>query len=180
MLLSCCTRQDLFLRRGIRFYIFSHISFVSITNQHLVPMRFVFMFLVVIVGLTACKEPELSIQSFWDCHHSQRLDSSAISGRLVGSWVWSQQSCFLTRKTTKADKSIKVVFHIDQRFQVFENTTEITTGTWQLKASDSGTWELDLSSTNRYLNGRILICDNQVVFNNSYIDGCDNAFVRIE
>ena len=151
-----------------------------ISSQYLFYMRFAPFYLALVVGFVACKEPELNIQSFWDCHHSRSLDTSAISGKLIGSWLWSRQSCFTTGKTIKADKNIKVVFNANRRFKVYENTTEMTSGTWGLKSSDSGTWELELSSGSRYLNGRILLCDNHVLFNNSYIDGCDNAFTKME
>lgn len=45
---------------------------------------------------------------------------------------------------------------------------------------DFENFELDLNKPSTYFYGRILLCENQVLFNNSYIDGSDNLFVRTD
>ncbi|MCS6796138.1 MAG: hypothetical protein NZ516_09260 [Raineya sp.] len=59
---------------------------------------------------------------------------------------------------------------------MFENTTLLTqeTWNWKLKQVDKNAWKLDLSQPVGYLYGHILLCDNEVLFNNR--DGCDNLF----
>ncbi|HEX6222872.1 MAG TPA: hypothetical protein VFZ52_00580, partial [Chryseolinea sp.] len=128
--------------------------------------------------LTACKkEDKLDVGSYWRCNQSQNLDSTAISAKLIGSWTWSKQACFWTGRTVSANKNIKVTFRSDRTFSVNENATSLTQGTWKVVHEDGNSWGLELSSPSEYLHGRILFCDNQVVLNDSYRDGCDNLFI---
>jgi hypothetical protein len=142
-------------------------------------MRFTLFFLTISIVLSACKKDKLDIGSFWDCSKSQSLDTIAISSKLFGSWNWSKQVCGEgAGKTRAADKEIKVTFKTDRTFSVNESATLLAQGTWKLVQVDATSWGLELSSSSAYLNGRILFCDNQVLFNDSYRDGCDNLFNR--
>lgn len=149
----------------------------QVSGQKLLLMRFALFFLTILAVLTACKKDKLDISSFWNCHQSQNLDTAAISTKLFGAWKWSRQVCGDgAGKTKTADKSIKVTFRTDRTFSVDENATSLTQGTWKLVQVDGNSWELDLSSASEYLHGRLLFCNNQVLFNDSYRDGCDNLF----
>jgi hypothetical protein len=141
-------------------------------------MRLILFCLTIIVALNSCKKEELKldINSYWQCNKSQNLDTTAISNKLLGSWVWSKKFCFWEAKTILADKNIKVTFNFDRTFFVNEGSSTLTQGTWKLKKVDVSSWGLDLTSTSEYLYGHILFCDNQVLFNDSYIDGCDYLF----
>ena len=142
-------------------------------------MRLALLCLTIIAGLISCKKEKLDIISFWQCNQSQNLDSTAISSKLLGSWIWSKQVCGDgAGKLKDADKNIKVTFRTDRTFSVDENATSLTQGTWKLAKVDSISWELNLSSQSEYLYGYILFCNNQVLFNESYIDGCDNLFTK--
>jgi hypothetical protein len=140
-------------------------------------MRLTLFVLTILTLLTACKKDRLDIGSFWSCNKSQNLDTTAISSKLFGSWNWSKQVCGDgAGKLKTADKNIKVTFKADRTFSVNENATSLTQGTWKLVQVDGNSWGLDLSSVSEYLHGRILFCDNQVLFNDTYRDGCDNLF----
>ena len=140
-------------------------------------MRHTLLCLTIIAGLIACKKEKLDINAFWQCNQSQNLDTTAISSKLLGSWSWSKQVCGDgAGKIKNADKNIKVTFRTDRTFSVDENAISLTQGTWKLVKVDSNSWELDLSSQSEYLYGRILFCNNQVLYNDSYRDGCDNLF----
>jgi hypothetical protein len=142
-------------------------------------MRIILFCLAIIAGLSACKKEQLDLKLFWECNQSQHLDSLAISGKLVGSWKWSKQSCFWTGQTTSADKNLQVTFKNDKSFSISENAGILSQGIWKIVKLDVSSWGLDLSSPSEYLYGRILFCSNQVLFNDSYRDGCDNLFDRI-
>jgi hypothetical protein len=140
-------------------------------------MRFVFFTLIAVAGILGCKKDKLGIESFWQCNQLQTLDTIAISSKLIGSWNWSKQICGTGAGELKtADKNIKVTFKTDHSFSVYESATLLTQGTWKLVQVDGSYWGVDLSSVSTYLYGRIFFCDNQVWFNNSYKDGCDNFF----
>lgn len=131
-------------------------------------------------GFAACWKGKLDIPAMWDCHRALNPDSASISEGLVGTWIWKTQQYILTEKVTKpADKKIKVTFRADRTYTIEEESTIITQGTWGLKPEDYTAWGLDLSSRSTYLYGRILLCKNQVLFNNSYIDMSDYLFTRV-
>lgn len=140
-------------------------------------MRLIIVLVTILAGLSACKKDKLDISSFWGCNQSQNLDTIVISSKLIGSWDWSKQACGDgAGKTRTADKNIKLTFRTDRTFSVNENAAILTQGTWKLVQVDGNSWSLGLSSASEYLNGRILFCDNQALFNDSYRDGCDNLF----
>jgi len=127
--------------------------------------------------ITACKR-DIDVISFSDCHAAQSLDSAAICNKLTGSWEWTKQHCFSIGKTTKADKTVVVTFNSNSTFTVIENASVIAQGIWRLQKEDLNFWGLNLSHQSNYFWGRIFFCDNEVLFNASYRDGCDNLFVR--
>ncbi len=142
-------------------------------------MRHIFLSLTICFILFSCKKDILDINSFWQCNSSQNLDSTAISNKIVGSWTWAKQSCFWTGKTKTADKKIKVTFNSNATFTILKNSSIITQGNWKLNTIDSNMWGLDLTPSSDYLYGRILFCNDQVLFNDSYRDGCDNLFEKV-
>ena len=141
-------------------------------------MRLALLFLTIVASMVSCKKESLDINSFWQCNKLQNLDSTAISSKLLGSWTWTKRSCFGTGKTKSADKNVKVSFDINHTFTVDERSNTLTQGAWKLVQVDGNSWELDLSLPSEYLYGIILFCSNQVLFNDSYRDGCDNLFNR--
>jgi hypothetical protein len=141
-------------------------------------MKYTFFSIAVCLTILSCKKDRLDFASFWQCSSSQNLDSTAISSKITGSWKWTKQSCFSVGKTTRADKDIKVTFNSNGTFTVLENSSIITQGNWTLKIIDSNMWGLDLSVPSTYLYGRILFCNNQLLLNDSYRDGCDNLFEK--
>ena len=141
-------------------------------------MRLILLILTLAASLAACNKPEkFDVVSYWYCHQSQNLDSAAISTKLIGSWTRTKKACFGTGGMTESPvKIIKVTFRTDGTFSVNESTTVLTQGTWKIKQVDGPHWGLDLSPLSEYLLGRILFCDKQVLFNDSYRDACDNLF----
>ena len=142
-------------------------------------MRLTLLCLTLLTALAACKkDKKLDVDSYWRCNEAQNLDSTAISAKLIGSWIWNKRACF-EAATESANKNIQVTFRADGTFSVNENATSLTQGTWKLEQANHKTWQLNLSSRSDYLYGRILFCDNQVLFNQSYLDGCDNLFNKL-
>ena len=141
-------------------------------------MRLSLIGLFIVATLASCKKEKLDINSYWVCNKSLNLDSVAISGKIIGLWVWTKQSCFEAGETKAANKNINVTFKPDHTFVVNENTNILSQGTWKLVLLDNNQWGFAVPSLSDYLYGRILFCGNEVLFNNSYIDGCDNLFTK--
>lgn len=141
-------------------------------------MRTTILSLIILAGLVSCKKENLDVDAFWNCNKTQNLDSLSVTSKLEGSWKWAKQYCFWTDKTKKADRNIKVTFNHDHTFSVTENASILTQGTWKVIPAGTGAWQLETSASSEFLPGRILFCDNQLLLNDSYIDGCDNLFYR--
>ncbi|MCX8020692.1 MAG: hypothetical protein N2747_09390 [Chitinophagaceae bacterium] len=125
------------------------------------------------------KGASIDMKGLWNCNASQNFDSTKLAAKLVGSWKWTTVSCYWSGTTQKANKDVIVTFTSAGTFTVTENGTVTTRGNWKLKIVDRGILGLDLDNPSTFLYGRILLCDNEVLFNHSYIDGCDNLFKRI-
>ena len=139
-------------------------------------MRNALICLTFFAGLISCKKENLDINAYWQCNKSQNLDTTAISNKLIGSWRWVKHSCFSKGNTTQADQNVKVTFRGDHSFSVNDHSNTLTQGIWNLIQVDGNSWGLHMSSASEILYGRILFCGNEVLFNDSYIDGCDNLF----
>jgi len=141
-------------------------------------LPFIFLNIIMSIILTSCKKETIDVNSFWNCNNSQGLDSLATANKLSSSWLWSKQYCDNGMGTKKADKNIKIIFNSIGTFSILENSISISQGTWKLKKVEDNLYALNLSQPSKYLYGRILFCDNQVLFSNSYLDGCDNLFTK--
>ncbi|GAB3642957.1 hypothetical protein [Spirosoma arcticum] len=115
-------------------------------------------------------------RSIWDCHHRNTWSAKAVAAQLVGRWQWRYVSCELLRSATQ-NAGLTVVFEPDKTLTVRENGVIKQTARWEVVPTDN-IWGLAVQPAVSQLHGRILFCDQTVEFNNSYIDGCDNYFVR--
>ena len=102
----------------------------------------------------------------------------AIINKLSGSWIWKTYACGDNGKIHPADKTVKLTFSTNGTFTVNENTSMVTQGTWKIKPEDGTLYGLDLSQSSTYLFGRMLFCGNELLFNDSYVDGCDYLFTK--
>jgi hypothetical protein len=76
-----------------------------------------------------------------------------------------------------ADLPVEVVFDTAGNYFINEGDV-IKSGTWQLQREGGSYFGLVTTPGNLWFHGRIFFCGNEVLFNNSYIDGWDNVFVR--
>ena len=136
-------------------------------------------FLILLMGTPSCKKDTMvktDIKKLWDCNASQHFDSAKLADKLIGSWQWTETSS--EKSTKQADKKVIVTFTSAGKFSVTENSTVLTQGNWQLKIEDGDMFGLSVDTASQFLYGRILLCDNHVLFNDSYKDGADNLFTR--
>jgi hypothetical protein len=144
-------------------------------------MRKATLSLAICLLLLACKKDDSEDQKPWTCvDYSQTLDSSVIADKILGTWHFVKERGGSNGEVLMADKNIQVTFEPNFTFTVVENSSVITQGDWRLKKffDIPKEWELDVSSPSRYLRGRIVFCDNQLVFSYSALDGNDKLFKR--
>lgn len=146
---------------------------------------------VLVLSQTACKKEKsdqistptattsFDVNRIRDCHNNSNPYPSQINSNLEGTWVWVSSSCYWTQnKTTSADKQVVVLFKDAGNYQVFENGALESEGTWKLSQTANNTWNIITSTHSVYLNGYVFLCNDEVVFSSSYLDGCDYYFTR--
>ena len=139
-------------------------------------------FIVISLLTFSCSKDKLvqiDTKQLWNCYKSQNYDSTKLASKLIGTWKWSKYYAEIPG-TNKANKDVFLNLTKEGAFTVTENSVVITQGNWNLRVVDFENFELDLNKPSTYFYGRILLCENQVLFNNSYIDGSDNLFVRTD
>ncbi|HYG52255.1 MAG TPA: hypothetical protein VD905_15195 [Flavobacteriales bacterium] len=141
------------------------------------------------VIMYSCKKdkavPETSrgvdINAFYECNTAQQLDTAEMANKLLGKWKLILSACGECNDPGWYEpvKTVFVTFTSPNEFSVEENSTVISSGHWNLCMIDTNKWVLCSSSSLNYIAGYILFCDNRVLFYNSYIDGIDNLFEKL-
>ena len=129
--------------------------------------------------LFSCKKNITHEQSFLQCKNPQFLDSAGISNKIPGSWKLIKQRWGSTGKVELTDKNIKISFNSNSTYTVFEDSSVLAQGNWNLKIVLDKMWGLDLTTPSSYLNGYISFCDDQVLFSSNYMDLNDNLFEKV-
>lgn len=125
------------------------------------------------------KVTAIDINDLWKCQEEQNAHSSQIVQNIEGTWVWQKVYCGWDTITTSADKQVVINFNDGGRYRVFENSTVSSEGEWTLvKEQQDGWWRIETEKPSTYVNGLILLCNDELVFYNSYVDGCDYYFTR--
>ncbi len=131
--------------------------------------------------ILSCNEEKDDIITFRTCNEEVLTDSLTISTKLIGTWNWTERYCPCCKgvKPTVADKDVFTTFKSDSTFLISEDLKIINMGKWELKKnSESFIISISSQGTGDYLNGYITICDNQLLADNSPVDGCENLFVK--
>lgn len=133
---------------------------------------------------TCCKKeedvPPVHVEQLWACHHEMTWDSLSTRNALLGEWEWEFISCYWSPENANGDefKGLVIHFKSDDTLIVTENGQITQVSSWKVVDGDGDLFELEVNPYVGQLYGRILFCDQKVEFNDSYIDGCDNYFVK--
>lgn len=144
------------------------------------------MIVVFLLGFNSCKKddsvPPVQPEDMWQCHIDEDWPQQAVEDQLIGEWSWEYISCYWAPDDANDDEHVGLTlsFHADNTVQVFENGSLVSTSDWEVTDGDSETYKLELNPAIVQCQGRILFCEEWVEFNDSYIDGCDNYFIKID
>jgi len=146
-------------------------------------MKSIVYLLLIGLGLSGinCKKrliKKIDIQHYYDCHQAQNLDSLGLSKKILGTWKWNKISCLeVHEKGRRADKDVVVKFTSDGNYILKEESKTIAQGKWSLVIVDR-MLGLALEQPSNYLQGKVLVCEDEILFHGSYIDVCDHLFKR--
>ena len=146
------------------------------------------LILILTIIFISCNKEEVSQRpmsqtDIWNCYNNSEWTDLKIRNELIGSWKWIYSENFWTpdkgRNTENENTIIK--FSLDSTLNVIVDGKLQNSTKWTITSKDGELYGLELDSTvTTLLFGRILICGKIVEFNNSYIDGSDNYFKKIE
>ena len=140
---------------------------------------------IVILGLVtlwaSCNignKPPKSQGDMFDCHQQSNWDSLSVSNELIGEWEWEHISCYWNPDDDNDNeyRGLTIEFNEDQSLIVREEGLITQASSWKVVDGDANLYALEVDPRVIQLYGRILICDDLLEFNDSYIDGCDNYF----
>ncbi len=150
-------------------------------------MKNTFLILALAFFCVSCHKEEISDRpmsqkNMWNCYKNSEWSAGKIRDVLIGKWQWAYTESYGApgkgRKTEKENTVIE--FFKNSGLQVSVNGKLIGSTNWTIKHEDGELYGLELDSTiTTLLYGRILICGDMLEFNNSYIDGSDNYFKKI-
>jgi hypothetical protein len=145
-------------------------------------MRSALLLLTICLAFFSCKKNGMDSADILACHQSQNFDSTAVANRVTGEWLFSSRFCYKVTPSTLMPLEVKATINTNGSFIVTQQKSIVEQGNWTLKPLGTGFWGFQLSSPSEYLNGRIIFCENKVLFNTTYSnangEGCEVQFYK--
>lgn len=139
-------------------------------------------------GLSCKKDYDgpITMDRLWNCHQRTIPDSATLAKSLVGQWVWDYTKC-----PEKGDKNVDepnyygvtLAFHHNQQVDLISfRGAKVQRAAWHLQQQADGLYKLtftpQFTEMPQGLTGRILMCEPNLVFDESYRDACTSFFIR--
>lgn len=126
------------------------------------------------------QEPPITLGNMLECHRMSSWDSLTVQNKLLGKWEWEYIQCYWSpeRGNYKDFQGLQVEFKSNNTLQVKVNGQTSQTSEWDVVKLNDGNYSIRVNPIVLQLPGRILFCDERVLFNDSYVDGCDNYFKK--
>lgn len=125
-------------------------------------------------------------QSLLDCHQKTVWDSTSTAKALIGKWRWKQTVCPRTKNGASTDEAsnIGLEFQVNSNGTLTElfNNVKVKEYTWSLSSTDGTFFSFTTLPYRDLLTGRLVICKDveQLDIGNSYFDGCDFRYKKVE
>ena len=126
--------------------------------------------------------PPKSLEDMHSCQHNKEWSTKSLRDSLVGKWRWLYTQNFWAPEAAHytTNQELFIRFRSDSLLHVTAQGDTLHTTKWQVILNRNDSYELGLQEPHQYLYGNILICEDLLLFNNSYVDGSDNFFERIQ
>lgn len=125
-------------------------------------------------------------QSLLECHQKTVWDSTSTAKALIGKWRWKQTVCPRTKNGASTDETsnIGLEFQVNSNGTLTElfNNVKVKEYTWSLSSIDGTFFSFTTLPYRDLLSGRLIICKDvgQLDIGNSYFDGCDYRYKKVE
>ncbi|PHN05029.1 hypothetical protein [Flavilitoribacter nigricans] len=137
--------------------------------------------LLLIVFLPACQEETAlpySIEGAYNCYQDETWTLESVDDALIGEWDHVYYSCYSGEMEEIPVGDLRLVFKENHELEIYRDGLLDRQDTWEVIPRGSENFALTTSQIQPWLNGDIVICEDLLVFFESYIDGCDNYFER--
>lgn len=141
---------------------------------------------IFILGVAGCNNeekfnPPCDPRTLWEQNDA---DYEWIKDNLLGTWNWKYVYC--CGETTKPYKSttesigLQVTFLANGTLTIDYPDSSQITATWILSKNNGELFALETKPAISQLSGSISFCADYVGFYNSYLDGADNYFQKVQ
>jgi hypothetical protein len=136
--------------------------------------------MLAIALLPACqKERPPSLSNMNDCHEPASWTAENTFQHLLGEWEWRRLEQRRNQSVAiPGDDILHLHFLPDSTLLVIEDGITTQTSSWQVVAEDGDYFGVEADPPVEQIRGRILFCEEWVMFNESYLDGWDSYFLR--
>ena len=146
------------------------------------------LILTLITSILSCNKEDaaqkhMSQTEIWECYNNTQWSEVKIKKELIGKWKWVYTENYWNPDKGRNTENENTLLELlsDSTLNVIVNGKLEHTTQWIVSHRDGTLFGLELdSSITTLVLGRILICKDNVLFNNSYIDGSDNYFIKIK
>lgn len=146
----------------------------------------------ILLTLISCQkeelQKELTNQELWNCHTAEALSEAALKQRLIGTWNWKNKACPFNPNDVPTDTEhagLSAEFKSDNSLTIKQDEEIVFQTTWSLIESETAVHVPPIPSyqlrTDLFVDqflGVIVLCEDELLFMSSYIDGCDNRFEK--
>lgn len=131
--------------------------------------------------LSIREKPPITLDSMLQCHGHNNWDSATIRNTLLGKWQWEYIRCYWTPESANGTdyKNLTIEFKQNDSVEVKVNNQILQISSWKIAQLNDGFSKLVVNPMVVQLPGKILFCGGHVLFYDSYTDGCDNYFKKI-
>ena len=131
-------------------------------------------------GLVPKDENNARFKALYSCYSNNNRDSNGMADGLIGTWKLDYSYNYWTADATYADKEVLITFFPNRTLIIKESGVSGSARNWSLYLDNSTSWMLQVNPMFEYLRGQIFLCDTEVMFYNSYIDGFDYYFTKVD
>lgn len=148
--------------------------------------RLVYLF-VIFLSCDKTVDIPYSLSDLKNCYKQQSYNDQSLKSKLIGRWAWKFVQCGGCEEfhSDSEEKDLEVAFNQDNLIEIYRHENLIYEGEWLLEPSpEEGYYRMIINPSftiNLHvgLYGDIIVCEDDLLFYISYVDGYDNYFKRI-
>lgn len=125
--------------------------------------------------------PPYSTGSMFECHGREVWDIENVSATLTGTWEWVTMTCLSHPIDAFCNSLSKPVLTLraDHTLVYVRDKQTTITSTWDVISSNGTSFSLHTDPTVSGLSGPMYFCDEILMFNLSFADGCDQYYRKL-